>query len=390
MPAAEAFALFGNNAVFFILGAFIISAVLVECGLSTRLTVLVLERGAFSPRSLRTSILLFGAFASFWMSEHAVAAMMYPIVLALVGALGLKPGSRFGMSFFFAMAWGCVIGGIATYLGGARNPLAMGILYADTGVRIPFLSWMIASLPLVALLLASALILLRVMFAEEPVDLDAARRSLREEHQNLGAVKGQEIGVAVITVLTIIAWIALHDFIGLAIIALVAVALLFIFRLTQWEEVQRNVNWGIILMYGGAIALGSALSTTGAAAWFVDVTLERMPLSSFALVCLLGALSLLLTEFISNAAVVSVIMPVAIGLARSHGIPFEIMTFAVALPSGLSYVLPMGTPATAIAYGSKFMTQKDFMRVGPLMALISLTLFALVAKLWWPMIGYRF
>ncbi|MBZ0270404.1 DASS family sodium-coupled anion symporter [bacterium] len=390
MPSADAFALFGNNAVFFILGAFIISAVLVDCGLSTRLTIVALEHSTDSPRRLRTGIFLFAAFASFWMSEHAVAAMMFPIVLGIVRALGLKPnGGKFGKSFFFALAWGCVIGGIATYLGGARNPLAVGILYADTGVRIGFLQWMVASFPLVILVLVIAHLFLTFAFPQdEPVDIEAARLTLREQHGDLGRPSRKEFGVALVTVATIVGWITLHHSFGLAIVALLAVAALFIFRLAEWPKVEDNVNWGIILMYGGAIALGSALNSSGAAKWVVDRTFGQAPFSDTTLLIVLGMMSLALTEFISNAAVVSVMMPVAIGIARARGIPFEVMAFAIALPSGLSYVLPMGTPATAIAYGSGYLSMKDFLRAGVFMMICSLIAFSLVAKFYWPLIGY--
>jgi sodium-dependent dicarboxylate transporter 2/3/5 len=388
MPSGEAFALFGNNAVFFILGAFILSAALIDCGLSTRISCAVLGLSSTSAVRLRTTILFLSAFASFWMSEHAVAAMLFPVVLSLVRAMGLRPRqSRFGMSFFFALAWGCVIGGIATYLGGARNPLAVGILFAQSGRQISFLRWLTASLPMVLMMLALAWLVLKVFFKVEPVDMTAARHALHEERRKLGAVTPKERGVAVLSALTIMAWVLLANLVGLATIALLSVVLMFVFRLTRWDLIENTVNWGIILMYGGAIALGSALHTSGAADWLVRRALGDAALSPFMLLILLGALSLLLTEFISNAAVVSMLMPVGLGLGQAHGIPLEAVTLAVALPSGLSFVLPMGTPATAIAYSSGFMTQREFIKLGLLMNILSILCFALVAYWYWPRIG---
>ncbi len=389
MSSAQAFALFGNKAVFFILGAFILSAVLVDCGLSSRLTCLALQRLSVSAVTLRNGILLFAAFASFWMSEHAVAAMLFPIVRGIVRAMNLKPmESRFGMSFFFALAWGCVIGGIATYLGGARNPLAAGILFEETGEHISFGRWMTASLPIVLIMLGVAYTILNVFYREEPVDMKAAREILALERERIGPLTPRESAVGVISLLTIAAWVLLHSMLGLATIALLSVTCMFLFRLTRWSVIEENVNWGIILMYGGAIALGSALTSTGASEWIVDRSLGRFDLPPRVMIILLGALSLLLTEFISNAAVVSVLMPVAIQLGISNDIPLEVITFAVALPSGLSYILPMGTPATAIAYSSGFMSHRHFLQIGPVMAVISWTVFALVAYFIWPLMGY--
>ena len=390
MPGNEAFALFGNPAVFFILGAFILSAALIDSGLSLRLTGLALTRFSSSATKLRTAILLLSAFASCWMSEHAVAAMLFPVVMGLVTAFGLKPKeSRFGMSFFFALAWGCVIGGIATYLGGARNPLAAGILYAERGVEISFMRLATASFPIVVIMLGVAWLMLTYFFPAEPVDIQQARDQLDRQQKAIGPLSRREIQIGVISLLTIFSWIFLHSFLGLAPIALFSVALLFIFRLVHWSDMETNVNWGIILMYGGAIALGSSLHTTGASAWMVERIMGPYTFTPLQLLLLIGILSLILTEFISNVAVVSVMMPIGLGLAQRYGISPEAVTLAIALPSGLSYIMPMGTPATAIAYSSGFMTQREFFTYGTCMNVLSLGVFGLIAWLYWPLIGLR-
>ncbi len=388
MTSAQAFSLFGNSAVFFILGAFILSAAMIDSGLSLRLTCLALKHFVYSPKALRNAILLIAAFASCWMSEHAVAAMLFPVVMGLVKAMGFEPfKSRFGQSFFFAMAWGCIIGGITTYLGGARNPLAAGILYAEQGLEISFLRLTSASLPIVIIMLTLAVIIMNRFFPVEPVDMERARRELEGERDKLGPLSRRELHIGLLSICTIMAWIFLHGLFGLATIALMAVSLLFIFRLVKWEEIETNVNWGIFLMYGGAIALGSALHTTGASEWLVMRAMGDIELTPLQLIVLIGLLSLTLTEFISNVAVVSVMMPIGLTLAHTHGVSPEAVTLAIALPSGLSFIMPMGTPATAIAYSSGFMTQREFVRYGTLMNFLALAVFALVAWLYWPLIG---
>ena len=390
MSSAEAFALFGNQAVFFILGAFILSAALIDSGLSTRLTCLALDKFSQSPARLRDAILFTGAFASFWMSEHAVAAMLFPIVLNIVKALGLKPmGSRFGQSFFLALAWGCIIGGIATYLGGARNPLAAGILFAERGIEISFMRLLQASFPIVVITLACAWGTLRFRFPAEAVDVKAAHEQLAREIELIGPLSEREFRIGIISLLTIFAWIFAYKLVGLANIALFSVAALFVMRLVRWAEIESNVNWGIILMYGGAIALGSALHSSGASSWMVENTIGRFDLTPFQLILILGVLSLTLTEFISNAAVVSVLMPVGLGLATTAGLSLEAVTLAIALPSGLSYVLPMGTPATAIAYSAGYIPRGRFIRYGFLMNALSLITFFVVTWLYWPLIGLK-
>lgn len=389
MTSSEAFSLFGNNAVFFILGAFIISAVLVECGLSTRITCLALQKAATTPQRLRCGILFLGAFASFWMSEHAVAAMMYPIILSIVTSAGLKNDSKFARSLFLAMAWGCIIGGIATYLGGARNPLAMGILYEATEVKIGFLQWLIADIPVVVVMLGVAVAILHFMYPPEPIDLPRATQVLESRLAELGKFSGKEKGVAVVTVLTILLWIFVREWIPLAVTAMASVAVLFIFRLTRWAEVERNVNWGVFLMYGGAIALGQALHRTGAADWAVNAILAGTTPHPLVLMAVIIFISMALTEFISNAAVVSLMMPVVISLAFTMNLDPVVMTFAVALPSGLTFVLPMGTPANAIALGSGYPQMRDFLKAGMILVAAAYILFMLAAAFWWPLLGYK-
>jgi len=389
MSAPKAFQLFGNEAVFFILGAFIISAVLVESGLSVRITCYVLQRAARTTQRLRLGVLGLGAFASFWMSEHAVAAMMYPIVLSICSAAGLTPRSRYARSLFLAMAWGCIIGGIATYLGGARNPLAMGMLYDGLGLRIGFIQWLIADLPVVLVMLLTAVLVLQIMYPPETVNLKEASRVLTVRRNNLGPMNLREKGVAVVTLATIACWIFLHRYVGLGVTAMASVAVLFILRLTSWREIERGINWGVFLMYGGAIALGQALDRTGAADWAVKAMLRDSHPHPFFLLAFVIAISMILTEFISNAAVVSVMMPIVISLHNTFGVDPIVMTFAVALPSGLTFVLPMGTPANAIALGSGYPQANDFFKAGTILFFLAYILFLVVAAFWWPLLGYQ-
>lgn len=388
--ANETFALFGNKAIFFIIGAFILSSVLVESGLSTRITCYVLGRFTTTAKGLRSMILFFCAFSSLWMSEHAVAAICFPIVLKIVASLRLYPGkSRFGTSFFFALAWGCIAGGIATYLGGARNLLAAGMLFAETGIQISFVSWAAAALPLAAFVLLCAFLVLEWRYPPEPVDIKAAREVLREERKKIGPLSRREIAICSIILLTIGMWVFLGNIIDLSVTALLSVGSMFVFRLTNWRKIEKGVNWGIILMYGGAIVMGSALHKTGASLWLINCLFENRPLSPLMIVFVLGTFSLLATEVMSNAAVVTVMLPVGLTLGRKFGVPLEIITLAIALPSGLTFTMPIGTPANAIIYSSGYPKMRDFLSNGPLLSAFSLIMLILIAHFIWPLLGLR-
>lgn len=390
LDAKQTYALFGNKAVFFILGAFILASALIRSGVSSRLALWVLNRFGKSPKSLLLSILLLPAFLSCWMSEHAVAAMMFPIVLEITDSLKLPRGeSQYGKSLFLAMAWGCIIGGIATFLGGARAPLAVGILTEATGQTIGFVPWFLATLPLVLILLLTAYLLISKLFPSEVDDITIAKEHLAQKLEQKGRISHREKALTTLMLITIACWVALGEKLGLANIALAAVIIAFVFNLMKWNEVEEDVNWGIFLMYGGAICLGFAMEKTGAAAWMAKKLLGNMGSSPYLLLATLALTTLVMTEAISNSAVVALLMPMALGLANNYAIDPKIVTMAITIPSGLAFSLPMGTPATAIAISSGFVLTRDTIRGGMLLSFFAWLVFSVLMFTYWPLLGFK-
>ncbi len=390
LTSAESYALFGNQAIFFILGAFILASGIMRSGLSTRLALIALRNFGRSSNSLLAGFLCLPAFLSFWMSEHAVAAMMFPIVLEVTAALKLVPmRSRYGKALVLAMAWGCIIGGIATFLGGARASLAVGILYKATGLSIGFLPWALAAFPTVVLLLIVAYLVLVKVFKPEKQDIHEALDALKKKQLRLKHITLRELGLGLLMVVTVFLWIFLGEEFGLANIALGAVAVAFVFKLLDWKEVEQDVNWGIFLMYGGAISLGFAMEHSGAAQWLADRTLGLLIDSPWGLIAMISLFSLFLTEAISNAAVVALILPLSLGFADKLGLDPRVVTLAVTIPSGLGFILPTGTPATAIAYSSGFLRIKDTVIGGMILNVMSWVLFMISIYFYWPLIGFK-
>src|ERR1700687_3642861 len=207
MQSNQAYALFGNEAVFFILGAFILAACLMKSGLSTRIALSILHRFGGTPRRLLLTIFLLNIVMAFFMSEHAVAAMNFPIVAEIVSVLGLaRRRSNYARALFLAMAWGTSIGGIATLLGGARAPLALGILREATGKSYGFLEWTVLALPLVvALMIVGHQIILR-FFPIEIANVRAADNALNERWLKLGRASYEEWVIGLVMLGTLIAW----------------------------------------------------------------------------------------------------------------------------------------------------------------------------------------
>lgn len=391
LTTAESYALFGNEAIFFILGAFILASGIMRSGLSARLALLALRHFGRSPNFLTLSFLCLSAFLSFWMSEHAVAAMMFPIVLEVVDALKLLPlKSRYGKALFLSMTWGCIIGGVATFLGGARAPLALGILHQTTDTTIDFAHWALAALPTVLFMLVVAYFVIIKMFPAELKDIQQAQIALKRKQLRMGHVTLREKAIGILMLLTIAAWVLYGEKLGLANIAIASVVVAFAFKLLDWKEVEEDVNWGVFLMYGGAICLGFALEMTGAAQWLADKSLGAFVNSAWALVLSLSFIALFLTEAISNTAVVALLMPLALGLAQKFQLDPRIITMALTIPSGLAFQLPMGTPATAIAYSSGYVRMKDTIISGMILKIFAFAIFISSIMFYWPLIGFNF
>jgi sodium-dependent dicarboxylate transporter 2/3/5 len=190
-------------------------------------------------------------------------------------------------------------------------------------------------------------------------------------------------------VVTVMCWVFKGQEWGLANIALCATTVLFLLKLTNWREVEEGVNWGVILMYGGAICLGAALHQSGATAWITAPIKNAESLSPEVILICLGALSMVLTELMSNSAVIAVLVPVALEIGAAQGIDLRVVTMAVVLPSNFAFAFPMATPANALAYSSGFLDVRAMMKRGFTMDLIGLAIFALLVFFYWPYLGYE-
>ncbi|MFV2041014.1 MAG: DASS family sodium-coupled anion symporter [Candidatus Hydrothermarchaeales archaeon] len=388
MDAKTSYSLFGSPAVFFILGAFILAAAMMKTGLSMRLSLIVLKRFGKSPAMLIAGVLFTSAAMAFIMPEHAVAAIMFPVVLDIARALELEPlKSKYGTLLFLALAWGSVIGGIATLLGGARNPLAIALLSEYYGLEVGFFQWVAIAAPVTIIMLVVAFAVLILYFGLDVTDVSKAVSTLERDLLAQGAMSSDEKKVGLVMLGTLLLWITMGSRLGLANIALISSVFLFSLGVMDWKDVEGYVNWGVILMYGGAIALGSALVSTGAAQWLADIFLSNMLLTPITFLLVLSLFSKFLTEGISNTAAVAIILPIGFGIGQAIGINPIAIVFIVAIPSGLAFTLPVASPPNAIAYSSGYYEISDVVKPGLILNMLSWIVFIIIALVYWPMIG---
>ncbi len=386
LPATDVYAMFGNKAVFFILGAFILAAGIMKSGLSEHLALAVFNRFGDSPKRLLLAILMLPAIMACFMPEHAVVAVLLPIVWSIVRGLDLQRGNHYASALFLALAWGAVIGGALTLLGGARGPLALAIVEETTGKGFSFADYTLSAFPVVLLMLVVASLWLNRAASNVVIDMAGARERIAERQLELGQLSVSGRMMAALMLVTVSGWVLLGEVAGLAGISLLAVVAMFALRIVKWREIQSHVDWGVILMYGGAIAVAKALEKTGAANWLAG-TLWPDGLAGPALLVLLALLTLLLTEAISNSAAVAIMLPLAIPLGSAAGVDPVMVALTVGIVSGFAFMLPMGTPANAMIYGTGYVRFGRMIGFGSALSLCALLLFALTINFWWPLVG---
>jgi solute carrier family 13 (sodium-dependent dicarboxylate transporter), member 2/3/5 len=390
LPAKETFSMFGHETVFFILGVFILAAAMMKSGLSTRVALKLLRGAGSSPKKLLFQIMTAATLLSFVMSEHAVAAMLFPIALEISRALEFIPyGGSYGRLLFLSMAWGCIVGGIATLLGSGRAPLSVGILSQMTGERIGFLQWTLATLPVVVIMFASAYFMITRYFKVDVESVAEADRILTEKIRRQGKPSPSEWFISGIFLITVVCWMIYGGKIGMAVISILAVVALFVFKAVGWKDLEEYVNWGVFLMYGGAICLSSVMDKTGAGSWLAQQVIHGVGGNPLWVVILFTLGALALTEAISNSAVVAIMTPVAISVCLPLGIDPKGITLLIALASGLGNALPMSTPAMAIAFSAGYFKLRDTILPALLMSLSSVVALLLAGKFWWPLLGIK-
>ncbi len=386
---SDAYSSFGSSAIFFLIGIFLIGGALTETGLSKRCALLMLRKFDRSPFAFAMGMMLTGAFATVWMPNQATTAMLFPIAMEVAGALRLRPKeSQYGKLLFFAMAWGAMVGGNLSFLGSSRAALALGMLQRSYGMGIGFSQWMVAAAPVVVLGLLTTPIILWASIKPETVDFTAARRVIERAVENLGPMRRPQYVAMAIISLTILAWVSVGGRrVDLAVIALLGAVGLFVSRVLTWDKAERHVYWNIVLMYGGAIALGSALDRTGATKWLLEGMLDGYQPSALLTIFGAAVLALILSEVMSNAAALAVVLPLAFTLANQSGASPVALVLAVSFGAGLDFMFPMSTAPNTIIFASGYLQTKDFLKAGLLMTVASILILLAVIKWWWPLIG---
>lgn len=388
IPHKDAFLGYGSHTVYFLIGALLLGTAIIKVNVHKRISLLVLTRFGTSTSMMLFGVTVLGAFLSLLMPEHAVGAMLFPILLSIIAAANVVPGeSNFARALILSFAYGASAGSMGSLLGGARNPLAISIYKEYTGNSVSFLGWMGMTLPLTIVMVAIIFLVIRKVFPIEDVDLNAARKSMRNEIKMLGPIGWPERKVIGIFITAFLLWAILGETIGLAVVAIGVALMLFAAKSLVWEDLEKGIPWRIIFLYGGAVTISRALTTTGAAKYIGEHCLSLAGGNPYIILFVLVVVTKCLTELMSNVGATGIILPIALSAMSATGFPPIIAMYAVGMSSALAFMLPVGTPNNALAYSTGCVTIKDMIRGGSWLNLLSILVFMTIGLGYWKLIG---
>ncbi len=390
-----AYAPYASPVIYLFLAGFLLAAAMQKTGLDRRITLALLtrKRSAPGPAMLLLAMMATTAFLSMWISNTATAAMMLPIAVSVLHALGESPGqSRMGAVMLLGIAWSASIGGIGTLIGSPPNGIVVGILNEKGVAQIDFVGWMRFGLPLAICGLFAAWIVLLVLFRPRIADTNSVSETLNNQRRSLGPWSSDEKMTVCIFALVATLWISQPFWkhvlsnerissiqgVGVYEIGLGCALLLFILpvekgswrSVLQWAD-SRRVDWGTLVLFGGGIALSNAMFSTGLTDWLAGGLIDSMgTVSPWVALLVIVLLIDFLTEVTSNTAVATMMSPILIALAPGLNLDPVVLCVTAAMASSMAFMLPIATPPNAIVYASGYFRIGQMIRAGCVMNLL--------------------
>ncbi|WP_026999541.1 SLC13 family permease [Eisenibacter elegans] len=409
MPLSQTCANYGNSVIFLFMGGFMLALALEKWRLHRRIALGIVYLTGTETNRVVLGFMLATAFLSMWISNTATAVMMLPIADSVVRIFGQQATAqqqigirRFALSLMLGIAIAANVGGIATVIGTPPNTVMVGYAAQKLQYNVDFGRWLLMALPFSALVLYAAYFLLvSVLFPNGLPKFDHAAAYFRQELQALGALQGGERRTLWVFAATASAWV-LRGYLPWHItdteIAIVATVVLFVVpagakaenpseTLLRWSDTER-LPWGILLLFGGGIALAELLGQKGLIQRIGDALVlgEQGGALLPWLLLLVIVVSIYLTEVMSNVALVVVLLPVLEGLSRAMNLPPLLLMIPATMASSCAFMLPMATPPNAIVFAGGYIKVREMVRAGFWLNLLALGLLWLWAMFWIPLL----
>ncbi len=430
--AADVTAPYAHPLIFLFLGGFLIALAIQRWNLHLRIALLILRIAGQAPDRIVAGFMGGTAVLSMWVSNTATAAMMLPIGLSVLiimeGHRQAEPPEaqrRFAVALLLGIAFGANIGGLGTLIGTPPNALLAAFMADNYGLQIGFAQWMLVGVPVsVTLLIAAWWTMTRWALPLDRKDIPGVAALIDRKRAELGPLTGPERRVMAVFAATASGWVLrpwLENVVpGLQLsdsgIAVFGALALFLIPsghsavaaspqssdepvpagisgtsgtsgtsvpsgpLLDWQ-VTRELPWGVLLLVGGGLSLGTAIEHSGLAAVLAGFLAVLGHLPVWVLIACVAALTMLLSHVTSNTASAATLLPVAASLAVGIGHAPLLLAVPVALAASCAFMLPVATPPNAIVFGSDRITVPDMVRAGSIISVIALAVVLLAVVL---------
>ncbi|MBM6639330.1 SLC13 family permease [Staphylococcus xylosus] len=400
----EVSAQYGNDIIFLFLGGFILAIAMERWNLHTRVALSIINTLGTSTGKIFLGFMIATGFLSMFVSNTAAVMIMIPIGLAIIKeanelkSQNTKPESisKFEQSLVLAIGYAGTIGGLGTLIGTPPLIILKGQYQSAFGEEISFAKWMIIGVPTVIVLLFLVWVYIRyVAFKHDMKELPGGQKLIKEKLSELGKMKYEEKIVSVVFLLASFLWIS-REFllknwsvtseVADGTIAMFISVLLFLIpaknkeqhkRIIDWE-VAKELPWGVLILFGGGLALAKGISESGLANWLGEQLKLIEGVSPLIIVLVITIFVLFLTEITSNTATATMILPILATLSVAVNVHPLLLMVPAAMAANCAYMLPVGTPPNAIVFGTGKISIKKMASVGFWVNLLSIVVIVLV------------
>ncbi len=399
MKMSEAAAPYANPIIFLFMGGFMIALALEKHRVHERIALNLIQLTGTSGNGIILGFMLATGFLSMWISNTATAMMMLPIALSVINLISKTPGStfenfsrgerNFALGLMLMVGYAATLGGLATIIGTPPNVVFVGLLDDFYGQKMQFGKWMLVGVPVAVLtLLSTYLIITRILLPNGIKKVEGSDELITAKLKDLGSIRKEEKRVLAIFGITSLFWIfqqPLNLLFGSNLLNDTNVAMagglaMFIVPanlktatfLLEWND-TRKMAWGILFLFGGGLCLADALENVGViqtvGKWIASQTSFNLWLI-FALI----VTGVILSELMSNVALVQVFVPVVFGIADNLGANAILLAMPVTLSASIGFMFPIATPPNAIVFSSGYIRMKDMVRAGVLLDIASIAI----------------
>ncbi len=386
---------YADPIVYLFFGGFILGLALEKVNLHKRIALSILKRTGTQADRIVLGFMLSTALMSMWISNTACTVVMLPIAYSVYqllmqkGLTDSKQTQNFALTLMLGIAYAASIGGMATLVGTPPNSVMLGILHKSFHLDIGFFDWMKIGVPFsVALLFITYYLMVKVFYPNHLGDLKASGAVIDDELSKLGAMTKQEKMVLTIFACTALAWMfrpqinsllpspVLND----TVISMLAAIALFTIpknltsnAILDWQD-TKTLPWGILVLFGGGLALADGLSDTGISQALVNSIAQHQHWPLWLIALMLITLMLFMTELMSNVALVTILVPLVAALAVGMNMSVIGIVIPVTLASSCAFMLPMGTPPNAIVFASGHIKMHQMVKIGFVLNLLCVAL----------------